>query len=108
MAPVTDWRFYDTAYTERYMLTPGQNPDGYSRCAPLNRVSNLGSQVLLMWGTADDNVHPANSLEFLSRLQAQGRWADALPFANSDHSINGCNLRSTVYSRMLSFFNERL
>ncbi|MCM1337545.1 MAG: S9 family peptidase [Candidatus Amulumruptor caecigallinarius] len=108
VAPVTDWRFYDTAYTERYMLTPGQNPDGYRLCAPLNRVSNLGARVLLMWGTADDNVHPANSLEFLSRLEASGRWADALPFPNSDHSINGCTLRSTVYSRMLQFFNDTL
>lgn len=108
VAPVTDWRLYDTAYTERYMLTPQQNPDGYARCAPLNRVSNLGAEVLLMWGTADDNVHPANSLEFLSRLEAAGRWADALPFPNSDHSINGCSLRSTVYSRMLQYFNRRL
>lgn len=108
VAPVTDWRLYDTAYTERYMLTPAQNSDGYDRCSPLRRVSNLASQVLLMWGTADDNVHPANSLEFISRLEANGRWAEALPFPNSDHSINGCSLRSTVYNRMLQFFNDRL
>lgn len=108
VAPVTDWRFYDTVYSERYMLTPGQNPEGYLSSSPLERLSNLQSRLLLMWGTADDNVHPANSLELLSRLENAGKWADVLVFPNSNHSINGCNLRATLYERMLRFYKDNL
>lgn len=108
VAPVTSWRLYDTAYTERYMLTPGQNPDGYDRCAPLNRVHDASGSILLMWGTADDNVHPANSLEFVARLESLNRWADILVFPNQNHLIKGCSLRETVYARMLDYFNKNL
>lgn len=108
VAPVTSWRLYDTAYTERYMLTPGQNPEGYRRSAPLERVSGLSSRLLMMWGTADDNVHPANSLEFISALEAQGKWADMLVFPNENHLIKGCGLREVVYARMLSFLDDTL
>ena len=58
VAPVTDWRFYDTVYAERYMLTPQQNEDGYRRSAPLMRTSRLKCPLLIMYGTSDDNVHP--------------------------------------------------
>lgn len=108
VAPVTDWRFYDTIYTERFMLTPGQNEDGYDTSAPLARASALGCPLLMMYGTADDNVHPANTLEFAARLQNCGLLCDMLVFTNMNHSINGCSTRALVWARMFGFFNENL
>lgn len=108
VAPVTDWRFYDSIYAERYMLTPQQNEDGYRRSAPLYRTSSLKCPLLIMYGTADDNVHPANSIEFVSRLERQGDICDMLIFPNMNHSINGCNARSVVYGKMLDWFNKNL
>ena len=108
VAPVTDWRFYDTIYAERYMLTPQQNEEGYKQSAPLWRTSHLACPLLIMYGTSDDNVHPANSLEFVSRLQRQGDICDMLVFPNMNHSINGCNARSVVYGKMLDWFNKNL
>ena len=108
VAPVTDWRFYDTVYAERYMLTPQQNETGYRDAAPLLRTGHLDCPLLLMYGTADDNVHPANSLEFVSRLQRGGGLCDMFVFPNMNHSINGCNARSVVYGKMLDWFNKNL
>lgn len=108
VAPVTDWRYYDTAYTERYMRTPQQNESGYESSAPLTRIDNLSGKLLMMWGTLDDNVHPANSLEFISRMQMKGMYPDILVFPNQNHSINGCTLRENVYQRMFDFFNSNL
>lgn len=108
VAPVTDWRFYDTVYAERYMLTPQQNEDGYRESAPLWRTTSLKCPLLIMYGTSDDNVHPANSIEFVSRLERQGDFCDMLLFPNMNHSINGCNARSVVYAKMLDWFNKNL
>ena len=108
IAPVTDWRLYDSVYTERYMLTPQQNDEGYRRSAPLYRTSSLKCPLLMMYGTSDDNVHPANTLEFVSRLERQGDFCDMLLFPNMNHSINGCNARAVVYARMLAWFNKNL
>lgn len=108
VAPVTDWRFYDTVYAERYMLTPQQNEDGYRQSAPLNRAAALSCPLLVMYGTADDNVHPANSLQFVSALQSAGVLCDMLVFPNMNHSINGCNARAVVYAKMLDWFNKNL
>lgn len=108
IAPVTDWRFYDTVYTERYMLTPGQNSSGYDSASALQRASSLSCPLLLMFGTLDDNVHPANSLEYVARLQAYGIFADMFVFPNMNHSINGCNARAVVYGRMCQFFMDEL
>lgn len=108
IAPVTDWRFYDSVYAERYMLTPQQNFDGYRESAPLMRSSRLRCPLLLMYGTADDNVHPANSLQFVSQLQSQGLLCDMFIFPNMNHSINGCNSRAVVYAKMLDFFDQNL
>ncbi len=108
VAAVTSWRFYDTIYAERYMTTPRQNPSGYDSSAPLFRTESLCCPLLIMTGTADDNVHMSNTIEYISRLEQQGRWADMLLFPNMNHSINGCNSRAVVYGRMLDFFNTRL
>lgn len=108
VAPVTDWRFYDSVYAERYMLTPAQNEDGYRQSAPLTTAHRLQCPLLMMYGTADDNVHPANTLEFVSRLQSAGILCDMLVFPNMNHSINGCNARSVVYANMLRWLDKNL
>lgn len=108
VAPVTDWRFYDTIYAERYMLTPQQNERGYVESAPLTRASNLTCPLLVMTGTADDNVHQQNTLQFVSALQSAGIFCDMLMFPNMNHSIYGCNSRAVVYAKMLDFFNKNM
>ena len=108
VAPVTDWRYYDTVYAERYMLTPQQNAEGYTSSAPLARASRLACPLLVMSGTADDNVHMFNTMQYVSALQNAGILCDMFIFPNMNHSINGCNSRAVVYARMLDFFNSKL
>lgn len=108
IAPVTDWRYYDSIYAERFMLTPRENAGGYADGAPVNRTADMNLDLLIMSGTADDNVHPANAMEFVSRLQADNRLCDMLLFPNMNHSINGCNARALVYGKMLSHFDRTL
>lgn len=108
IAPVTSWRYYDTVYTERFMLTPGENAEGYDRSAPTSRASNLNCSLLMMHGTADDNVHLSNTIEFVSRLQEANRCCDMLLFPNMNHSINGCNARQLVYGKMIDYFGKNL
>lgn len=108
IAPVTDWRFYDSIYTERYMLTPRENEDGYKASAPINAVGGLEVPVLIMHGTADDNVHFKNTVQFTSALQAVGKWCDLFIYPNMNHSINGCGARLSVYSRMLDYFDRNM
>lgn len=108
IAPVTSWRYYDTVYAERFMLTPGENADGYDEGAPVNRAASLSCPLLIMHGTADDNVHLSNSIEFVGRLQQAHRYADMLLFPGMNHSINGCDARAMVYGRMVDFFSRNL
>ncbi len=108
VAPVTSWRLYDTVYSERFMLTPQQNGPAYDSGAPLERTSSLACPLLIMYGTADDNVHPENTIEFVSRLQEAGIDCDVLMFPNMNHSINGCDSRRVVYAKMVDFFRRNL
>ncbi len=108
IAPVTDWRYYDTVYTERYMLTPRENEEGYDESAPISRVNQLGCPLLMMHGTSDDNVHLANTMEYASRMIADGAFCDMMLFPGMNHSIKGCDARAVVYGKMLSFFNQHL
>lgn len=108
IAPVTDWRYYDTVYAERYMLTPSENEDGYDSSAPINHVSSLSCPILIMSGTADDNVHLSNTMEYVARMVAEKKSCDMMLFPNMNHSINGCGSRSVVYGKMLEFFNRQL
>ena len=108
IAPVTDWCYYDTVYAERYMQTPRANEDGYNASAPILRAGNVDCELLLISGTADDNVHMANTMEYVSRLQSQGILCDMLLFPNMNHSIKGCNARAVVYGKMIDFFKKNL
>ncbi|MDE7155501.1 MAG: S9 family peptidase, partial [Muribaculaceae bacterium] len=91
-----------------YMSTPQMNEQGYNESAPLNLTNKMNSELLLIYGTADDNVHPANSVEYVSSLQAQNRLCSMLLFPNMNHSISGCNSRAQVYAAMMEFFNTKL
>lgn len=108
VAPVTDWRFYDTVYAERYMLTPQQNDKGYNQSAAASHISDLKCPLLIIHGTADDNVHFYNTIHYLTELSKNQRWCDVLPVINANHSIRGCNQRSLVYKRMFDFFNRNM
>ncbi|MDE6485086.1 MAG: S9 family peptidase [Duncaniella sp.] len=108
IAPVTSWRYYDTVYAERYMLTPAQNADGYDSSAPVALVEQMNVPLLIMHGTADDNVHLFNTMQYVSELQASGRMCDMFLYPNMNHSINGCDARLNVYSRMLDYFNRNM
>ena len=70
IAPVTDWRYYDTIYSERYMLTPQENEKGYRESSPINRLKDMNIPLLLMHGTADDNVHLLNTMQYVSVMQS--------------------------------------
>lgn len=108
IAPVTDWRFYDTIYAERYMRTPQENNEGYKNSAPINKVAFQKGELLIMYGTADDNVHPANTLEYVSALTSRGKLCDMMVYPNMNHSINGCGVRLPLYAKVLKFFNNHL
>ena len=108
IAPVTSWRYYDTVYSERFMLTPQENGSGYDEGAPVNRAARLGCRLLIMHGTADDNVHLSNTMEFVGALQAADRYCDMFLFPAMNHSINGCDARSLVYGRMIDYFRQNL
>ena len=108
VAPVTSWRYYDSIYTERFMLTPRENEDGYEEGSPINFVDRMNTNLLIMHGTADDNVHLSNTMEYVSALQMSGRLCDMLLFPNMNHSIYGCNARALVYTKMLDFFDRNL
>lgn len=108
VAPVTDWRYYDTVYAERYMLTPQQNDQGYNVSAPLKAAENLTGKLMIMYGTADDNVHPVNSLQMASALQYHGLLFDMMVFPNKNHSIYGCLARAIVYGNMFRHFRNTL
>ncbi|KAK3941091.1 dipeptidyl aminopeptidase-like protein [Diplogelasinospora grovesii] len=105
VAPVTDWRFYDSIYTERYMLTPQANARGYDSSA-VNNASALAQNVrfLLMHGTGDDNVHVQNSLTLLDKLDVEGvENYDVHVFPDSDHGIYFHNANHIVYDKLTNW-----
>jgi dipeptidyl-peptidase-4 len=107
VAPVTSWRFYDTIYTERYMRTPRENPEGYG-LGPLYRAADLSGELLLVHGTGDDNVHFQNSVQMVDRLVAAGRPFDVMIYPNKTHAIGGRETQRHLYRMMLDFWLEHL
>ncbi len=102
-APVTDWKNYDTIYTERYMKTPQENPDGYRIGSCLEYIDNLQGKLLLMHGLVDDNVHPSNVWQLADRLQVAGKRFDMMIYPNSAHGgfTNSQALRMDYFIRHL-------
>ena len=105
MAPVTDWRFYDSVYTERYMTTPQQNESGYEAASALNRTQNLKGRLLIMSGTSDDNVHFYNTLKYTSKLYSQGTVFDMMALTGFEHSLPKCNARAMLFKKICDFLD---
>ncbi|MDE7411420.1 MAG: S9 family peptidase [Paramuribaculum sp.] len=108
VAPVTDWKYYDTVYAERYMLTPQANDDGYRKSSTFTRIHTRKCPLLIMSGTADDNVHMFNSIQYIAQAESAGRWCDFLVFPNMNHSINECNSRAVVFARLLDYLENNM
>jgi dipeptidyl-peptidase-4 len=110
VAPVTDWRLYDTIYTERYMSTPQQNEDGYTNGAPQAYVDSLRSDqsLLLAHGDFDDNVHFQNSVQMIDKLQAAGKQFQFMMYPKKDHSIAGATTQLHLFRMLTTFVEEHL
>ena len=108
IAPVTDWRFYDTIYTERFMRTPQQNIEGYDKGSPIALAGNLQGNLLIVHGTADDNVHLQNSIEYTRALINEGKHFDMFFFPDKNHSILGPSVREYLYEKVIIYFKENL
>jgi dipeptidyl-peptidase 4 len=108
VAPVTNWRFYDTIYTERYMQTPQENASGYDDNSPINHVSKLKGNLLLIHGTADDNVHVQNSMQMIEALVQANKQFDWAIYPDKNHGIYGGKTRIQLYNKMTNFVKEKL
>lgn len=107
-APVTDWRLYDTIYTERYMRTPLENPDGYRRSAPQTYADRLRGNLLIVHGTGDDNVHPQNTTQLIHLLEEANKQFDLRLYPNKTHAIEGARARANLYSLYLEWLKKNL
>jgi dipeptidyl-peptidase-4 len=102
-APVTDWRDYDTIYTERYMKMPQNNPEGYRRTAPRFAADRASGRMLLIHGTIDDNVHMQNTVQFMYELQRAGKPFELMMYPRSRHSISDARLNLHLRQLMYDF-----
>lgn len=108
VAPVTDWRFYDTIYTERFMRTPQENPDGYKASSVLEVAHNLRGKLLLIHGSADDNVHVQNAMDFAELLVQRDLPFDMALYTDKNHSIYGGKTRDHLFKKMISYLQTNL
>jgi len=108
VAPVTNWRYYDNIYTERFMRKPQDNPSGYDDNSPINHVEKLKGDVLIVHGLADDNVHPQNTFEMTEALVQANKQFDMAIYTNRNHSIYGGNTRYHLFTKMVNYFVDHL
>jgi dipeptidyl-peptidase 4 len=106
--PVTDWKFYDSIYTERYMRTPQENPEGYRESSPLEAAGNLRAKLLLMHGVDDDNVHLQNTINFIEALVRDGKPYELYLQPGEKHGFSTYTARLYLLDRLLGFFEENL
>ena len=108
VAPVTNWRYYDTIYTERYMRTPQENASGYDDNSPINHVEKLKGEYLLIHGSADDNVHYQNTMEMANALVNANKQFDLFIYPNKNHGIYGGYTRLHLFTKMTNFIKQNL
>lgn len=109
VAPVTNWRYYDSIYTERYNGMPQDNASGYDDNSPINHTKKIKGKYLLIHGTADDNVHFQNSVELIKKLVENNKDFQTMYYPNSNHGIyTGKNTRYHLFSKMTNFILENL
>lgn len=108
VAPPTDWKYYDSVYTERFMRTPQENFEGYKATSPLRRAKDLQGKLLLVHGTADDNVHFMQTLDYAEALVQAGKQFDMHVYKDRNHGISGGNTRYHLYTKMSNFLFDNL
>ncbi|MCP2038588.1 S9 family peptidase [Chryseobacterium sp. HSC-36S06] len=108
VAPVTNWRYYDTVYTERFLRTPQENPKGYDENSPTEYANLMKGNFLLIHGTADDNVHFQNSMEFAEALIQNKKQFEFMAYPDKNHGIFGGQTRPQLYQKMTDFILENL
>lgn len=108
VAPVTNWKYYDNIYTERFMRKPKDNKKGYEDNSPVNHVSKIKGHFLLIHGSADDNVHVQNSMEMAKALVSNNIPFDFMIYPNKNHGIAGGFTRYHIFNKMLKFVKENL
>jgi dipeptidyl-peptidase-4 len=108
VAPVTNWRFYDSIYTERYMQTPQENASGYDENSPINHVDKLKGKFLLIHGSGDDNVHVQNSMQMMEALIQANKQFDSQIYPDNNHGIYGGKTRIQLFNKITNFIKENL
>jgi dipeptidyl-peptidase-4 len=108
VAPVTDWKYYDNIYTERFMRTPKENPDGYKEGSVINYVEMFKNKFLIAHGSADDNVHFQNTMDFLNEMIAKNKYYEMLVYPNRNHFMFGPNMRYHLYKNLTEFIYKNL
>ena len=108
VAPVTNWRFYDTIYTERFMGLPKNNPGGYDSNSPLNFAHLLEGEYLLIHGSADDNVHLQNTMRMVEELIQENKQFEWMIYPDKNHGIYGGNTSIHLYNKMTTFIETKL
>jgi dipeptidyl-peptidase-4 len=108
VAPVTNWRYYDNIYTERFMRAPKENAKGYDENSPIFHVSKLKGKYLLIHGTGDDNVHVQNSMDLISALIKENKQFDLMLYPNKNHGIYGGNTRMHLFTLITDYILENL
>lgn len=108
VAPVTNWRFYDSVYTERFLQTPQENAAGYDENSPINHVEKLKGKYLLIHGTADDNVHVQNTMLMIEALVQANKQFDWAIYPDKNHGIYGGKTRLQLYTKMTNFIKDNL
>ncbi len=108
VAPVTNWKYYDNIYTERYMGLPKENAEGYEKTSPINYVDKIKGNFLIIHGTGDDNVHFQNSIEMVKAMVDKNISFESAYYPNKNHSIYGSNTRYHLYQKMTDFILKNL
>jgi dipeptidyl-peptidase-4 len=108
VAPVTDWRLYDSIYTERYMGLPDENREGYEKTSLIGLADSLRAAFLLVHGTVDDNVHMQNSLRLAKALQRAGKPFEMMVYPGKEHGIRGREVRIHLFETLTRFFETHL
>jgi len=108
VAPVTNWRYYDNIYTERFQGMPQENPQGYDENSPVFWADKLQGKFLMVHGTADDNVHLQNSIDLATALNNAGKQYEMFFYPNKNHNISGGNTRLHLYTKMTEFIFKNL
>ena len=105
---VGDWALYDSIYTERYMLTPKNNPDGYAKNSVITAAKNLSGNLLIIHGVMDNNVHMQNSIKFVYELQKADKQFQFMPYPTQQHGVSNPLQVKHLYTMMTDFVEKNL